>query len=406
MRRSLSGLGVISRDVVYLNVAKNESYNRVCGWRLTCNPCHTWFYDAEFPTRARDDEAVLKMIAHWFRWFTLVGALALAGCTSLPAPVVHELAPLKEGESDAYAVSPTSMSPLQSNWEVAAEHRSHAPREYELVSGRVLVWANREAVGLFVGLFAEKFLPWTHIGIISVEPDGVWVYDTNAIRISLRGESLSDAEAGGTRRIRYQDYVLSDRVYGLYDPPKDVNVELMLDFVRMHFKRATRFDAHFNSADKTELYCSELVALAFEAGGGAKVMTEPVRVNRTFDLVRSWMNIPSYGFYLPGHLVAAERQVALWSRVFSPAQILAFFEAQSELARRLGYETRLGQLMGWNTSASSMVDALTLRSAPQRFLDASLLAVATDTQRAPDPIAVQREVLRVAEKHFAVASPH
>ncbi len=345
------------------------------------------------------------MIARWFQSFAFVGALALVGCSSLPAPVVNELAPLKEGESDAYAVSPTSIFLSKSNWEVAAEHRSHAPPESELVSGRVLVWANREAVGLFVGLFADKFLPWTHIGIISVESDGVWVYDTNAIRISLRGETLPDAEAGGTRRIRYQDYVLSDRVYGLYGPPEDVNVELMLDFVRMHFKRATRFDAHFNSADASELYCSELVALAFEAGGGSKMMPEPVRVNRSFDLVRSWMSIPSHGFYLPGRLVTPERQIALWSRVFSPAQILAFFEAQSELARRLSYETRLGQLMGWNTSASSMVDALTLRSAPQRFLDASLFAVAADTRRAPDPIDVQREVLRVAEKHFTVASP-
>jgi len=29
--------------------------------------------------------------------------------------------------------------------------------------------------------------------------------------------------------------VLSDLIYGLYDLPEDVNVELMLDFVRMHF---------------------------------------------------------------------------------------------------------------------------------------------------------------------------
>jgi hypothetical protein len=328
-------------------------------------------------------------------------ALILAGCSWLPEPVLLELEPLQKGESDAYAAPPILTLASIGSWEVAAEHRSQAPPESELVSGRILVWANREAVGLFVGLFTEKFLPWTHIGIISVEPDGVWVYDTNAIRISLTGAALTDAEAGGMRRIRYQDYVLSDRVYGLYAPPKDVNVEHMLDFVRMHFKRATRFDAHFNSADASELYCSELVALAFEAGGGTKVKTEPVRANRSFELVRRWMNIPAYGFYLPGHLVAADRQIALWSPAFSPAQILAFFEAQSELASRLGDETRLGQLMGWNTSMSSLVDALKLRSAPQQFLDASLFAVAKNTQRAPDPVAVQREVRRVAERHFA-----
>ena len=353
----------------------------------------------------RDAEADLAMIALWFRRFMLLWALVLAGCSWLPEPVLLELAPLQKGESDAFAPPPTLTLASESNWEVAAEHRSQAPPESELVSGRVLVWANREAVGLFVGLFTEKFLPWTHVGIISVEPDGVWVYDTNAIRISLTGEPLTDAEAGGMRRIRYRDYLLSDRVYGLYAPPNDVNVEQMLDFVRMHFKRATRFDAHFNSADASELYCSEMVALAFEAGGGAKVKTEPVRANRSFELVRRWMNIPAYGFYLPGQLVAADRQIALWSPAFSPAQILAFFEAQSVLANRLKDDTRLGQLMDWDTSMSSLLDALKLRSAPQQFLDASLFAVAKDTQRAPDPVAVQREVRRVAERHFTATSP-
>lgn len=331
----------------------------------------------------------------------LWGLLALTGCTSLPEPVALELAPLRADETDAFAAPPAPAPVSESHWAVAAEHRGHAPAETALATGQLLVWANRQAVGLFVGLFADEFLPWTHIGVVSVEPDGVWIYDTNAALMALPGVPLTDTYSGGMRRIRYRDYVRSDRVFGLYAPPADVNVAQMLGFVRGHFQRATRFDAYFNSADPSELYCSELVALAYEAGGGAKPRPAPVRANRSYEVVRRWLKIPAHGFYLPGHLVAPERQLAMWSSAWSPAQALAFFEVQVELVRRLKAETRLGQLMRWDPLSRSLIDALSLRSAPQRFLDASLLAVAPDTRRAPDPAAIQREVRRVADLHFA-----
>lgn len=320
-------------------------------------------------------------------------SLALAGCATLPAPLATELQAGSPQEPDPYrerqplpaAATPASVGALAT-----------APDAAHLLSGLILVWSNPDAAGLFIGLFGEPFMPWTHIGVISVEPDGVFVYDTNA-NLSLTAEGPATGHQGrGVQRTPYQRYVDSGYIYGLYAPPPEVNITRMLDHVRTQYTRHVPFDARFDADDASALYCTELVAHAWVAAGAAPLRPVPARNNRSYNLVRRMLGIPDSGFWLPDQFADPERQLAVWSRRYTPGQIEALFAARRELARRLMPETRLGRLIRWQGMATSLSDAIRLREGPQRFVDAAL---ALAEPQAP-PEHIRERVVALAEHHF------
>lgn len=321
--------------------------------------------------------------------------LGLGGCaTTLPAPLAAELrlpeAELATGPFRLREPLPDTAAPLSSGTP------GRAPPASQLVSGLVLVWSNPGATGLFVGLFSEPFLPWTHIGIVSVEADGVFVYDTNA-GLSLTEEGPATGHEGrGVQRIPYTRYVESDHIFGLYALPPEVDVGRLLDHVRGQYARRTPFDARFDSLDPSALYCTELTAHAWAAAGAAPLALVPARRHRSYDLVRRLLRIPDAGFFMPDQFVAPQRELAIWGRRHSTAQIHALFAARHELALRLTPDTPLGHLIGWRDTALSLPEALTLRDAPQRFIDAAMaLADAQD-----HPAQIRARVAALAQRHF------
>jgi hypothetical protein len=348
-------------------------------------------------------ERTHKRLRHWIVFGLMLAGLA--GCASLPAHVNAELVQSSPTEPDHYAVRQPLARPAAASAASAQGITWAPPPESALKNGQLLVWGKRDAAGLFVSLFAQDFRPWSHIGIISVEADGVYVYDTNSAFVSFSDTPPTESASGGMRHTPFKEHAAMDYIFAVYDPPPGVNVDKVLAFARAQFERGARFDAFFDDADPDALYCSELVALAFEAGGAARTRLAPVRKNRSFDVIRQWLKIHPNGFFLPGDQVSAERQVALWSPDLSPAQIEALFAAQQELAARFGPNTPLGQLMQWNAFTSSILQALSLREAPQGFLDASVAAFAHDTASLPDTAAIHRQIRQLADRYFIEASP-
>ncbi|MEX1166084.1 MAG: hypothetical protein WEK74_04320 [Hydrogenophaga sp.] len=328
----------------------------------------------------------------------------LAGCASLPAHISAELESPRYAAEDPYAARAPSVKALALT-SPGARGPWSPPAESSLKSGQLLVWGKRDAGALFVGLFAQEFRPWSHIGIVSVEADGVYVFETNSAFLSSSDAPPTESATGGMRHLRFKEHVSADYVFGVFDPPPAVNKTKMVDFARRQFERGARFDAFFDSQDHEKLYCSELIALALEAGGATPTRLTPVRQNRSYDVLRRWLNIHSAGFYLPADFTAPERQVALWSRDLSPAQIEALFSAQRELALRFGPDTPLGQLMQWNAFTTSMLTALSLREAPQRFIDTAVAAWAHDTSPSPDRQAIRRQVQQLAIGYFLQPLP-
>lgn len=322
----------------------------------------------------------------------------LAGCASLPDEMQREMDPPTADERSPFAGAAPAPEPARPV-RPAAVRSLTAPAPSRLVSGQLLVWSNPGATGLFVGLFAESFSPWTHIGVIAVEPDGVFVYDANAsLQISTSGPAT--ASGGGVQRIAYSDYVDSDRIYGLYAPPPGVDVATLMRFVRSHHRQRTPFDPSYDSGDASALYCSELLALGFAAAGAEPLRPVPVRRHRSYDRLRAWLGVSSGGFYLPGQLIDERRRVAVWGRGRNLAQIETLFAARHEIARRFDPTTRLGHLMQWNAMSLSLAGALDWRDLPRRFVEASEVAHAGIPDEAVDPGTIQREVARLADRYL------
>ena len=341
-----------------------------------------------------------KRFLELFRLAALGLLLTLAGCITLPSHVATELDDAKPGELNTYAAHAAApMLPVRASLaDYGTAHgtaRGKVPAENTLSSGQILVRDDGDAVSLFVSLFAEEFMPWTHVGIISVEADGVYVYDTNGGLYPVPGLPPTSTYIGGPQRTPFDQYVSSARVIGIFAPPPEADNSKIAAFAREHFGRGTPFDAYFDNTDDSALYCSELVARALQAAGAAPIRPAPTRANRSYDVIRNWLRLRAAGFFLPGHFVDPTRQIALWSRELSLPQIEALFQARHELARRFTAEARLGHLFRWTGLT------LTLREGPQRFMDSSLAAFAPGTSPQSDTGTVRHEIRRLADRHFS-----
>lgn len=117
------------------------------------------------------------------RWALALAFAALASCASLPAHINAELEQPTQTAGDPFAARLPLLKPsVPVN--PAPSRTWAAPPESVLKSGQLLLWGKRDASALLVGLFAQEFRPWSHIGIVSVEADGVYVYETNSAFLS------------------------------------------------------------------------------------------------------------------------------------------------------------------------------------------------------------------------------
>lgn len=331
------------------------------------------------------------MIQKLLRLAALAIFLGLAGCVALPSHVASEFEDARPGEANIYAsVKQSAPSPAAA---ARGTPRATAPSKVTLVSGQILVRDDGDPISLWVSLFAGEFMPWTHVGIISVEADDVYVYDTRGGLPPVAG--VVPTLLSGMRRTPYEQYVSSAKVFGIYAPPPAADAGKIAAYAREHFARGTPFDSYFDNTDANALYCSELVAAAVQAAGAAPIQQAPVRVNRSYNVIREWLQQRASGFFLPAHFVDPTRKIALWSTALSPAQIEAQFEARHELAQRFTASTRLGHLFRW-TGAT-----LALREAPQQFMDSTSAAFASGATSADDTESVRREVRRLAALHFS-----
>lgn len=316
----------------------------------------------------------------------------LAGCLALPANVAAELDAARPGETNPYATRVPSNAIANATESARRTRRGVSLQDLPLASGQIVVMDDGDATGLFVSLFAEEYLPWSHVGIVVIEADGPVIYDTNGGFFPVPGLPPTATFSGGMRRIPFIEYFSRQKIIGVYSLPPEVDAGKIVAYVREQYARGTPFDPFFNNDDASALYCAELVALAKQAAGAALIRQTPVRGNRSYAVLREWLQIRTNGLYLPGQLADPMRQVALWSADLTPTQITAYFEIRRELTRRFDSRARLGHLFQWTGKT------LVLRDKPQRFVDATLTTFATYTGNTDS---VRKEVQRLANLYFS-----
>ncbi len=318
-------------------------------------------------------------------------SLWLAGCITLPPQIKAEIRLPDPAEPNAYARSPSA---TDAAFPVPPSTREQ-PRVIDaqalpLESGQIVVRDDGDVISLFVSLFAEAYVPWSHVGLVSVENGETVIYDMTFLVMPIPGIAPTRTSSGRIRRVTLETFAAGQQVVGIYAPPPDVDVIQMLAFARHHYEQETSFDPYFDSSDAKQLYCSEFIALALQAGGSGPQRQTPMRNNRSYMLVREWMGVRATHLFLPGQFADPARQIALWSPHMTPPQIEAFFEIRRELTRRFDQHTRLGHLFRWTGN-------LHLQADPRRFLESTLAAVKSF---AGDAKSVRQTVRRMADDFF------
>lgn len=320
----------------------------------------------------------------------------LAGCITLPPQLKTEIRSPDRAEAHTYVRAPSA---TDAAFPVPAATRDK-PRDINaaalpLESGQIVVRDDGDVISFFVSLFAEAYVPWSHVGLVAVENGETVIYDMTFLVTPIPGIAPSHTSSGRIRRVTLENFAEGQQVVGVYAPPPEVTVDKMLAFARHHYEQETPFDPYFDSSDAKQLYCSEFIALALQAGGSGPQPQTAMRNNRSYTLVRDWMGVRATHLFLPGQFADPEREVALWSPHMTRPQIEAFFEIRRELTRRFDENTRLGHLFQWTGN-------LYLRAEPRRFLESTLAAVKSFTG---DAASVRQTVRRMAETFFA-GSPH
>lgn len=349
----------------------------------------------------RHRSAVTRLAQRFLR--LCAGALlcvAATGCSILPASVDAEFAPPAPGEANPYG------SRLKMPLPPAATPEAEAfvlPKlsDLPLASGQIIAVDDTAGVAMLHTLFASEFKPWVHLGIVVIEPEGPVVYDVNGDMFFLPGVSPAKFGDGYVRRWPLAEFlkyhVHSERFAGLFAPPGEVNVDGMMAFIRKHHEARTPFDHYFNLDNQKELYCSEFVALALEAGGLAPVTPIPTRDNRSLAAMREYVGITAKSVILPGQLVDPSRLKVMIAGDVPPAHINVHFEIRRELHRRLFPDTRVGLLLEIDAAERTMH----FREDVLAFIQRTLRGLpATDM----DQETVRAHVLREADQFFTTVS--
>lgn len=97
---------------------------------------------------------------------------------------------------------------------------------------------------------AEK--KFSHIGILSVENDSVFVYHSEANELT---------GIGSVKREEIHQFLNDIRTYGFYqfNYPDSVTSQIVNE-VRRYYENRTPFDLEFDAGNDDKLYCTELIA--------------------------------------------------------------------------------------------------------------------------------------------------
>lgn len=218
----------------------------------------------------------------------------------------------------------------------------------ELRSGQVVVTDSGGPAALFFALFAAEFSPFVHAGILVMEDDKPFVYETFGGIRPWFGRRPTDMIRGRVARTALADFVRRNRYVEIYDLPAGVEAARVTGYVRTHYANRTPFDPYFRYDEHEALYCTELTVLALEAGGWQVPALIPFPDNPSLTRVREWLGISDRGTVQARQLIEPQRFVAALSVMRQQERFHVYIELKRELHRRFTADQKLGNLFEWN----------------------------------------------------------
>jgi hypothetical protein len=256
----------------------------------------------------------------------VLAALSLASCASLDAS--HYRTYLVENPS---------------SWASASDIEYHGLR---LHSGQIIVGDEGDADTLLMSLLGEEYSPYVHAGVLVIEHNRPYVYDAY-VTVNVFIHALQDQKIeSGIRRATLEEYLRSQRIVAIYEPIA-IDSKRIAEFAQARHRDGTPFDVHFDWREHSSLYCTEFVAVALQAGGGALPQLTNIRQNPSLQVALDWLKVDAREIVTAQSLIRSAQRVALLSRDYSIEQLTAYFSAKRELHARFTDDQKLGNLWRW-----------------------------------------------------------
>ena len=218
-----------------------------------------------------------------------------------------------------------------------------------LATGQIVVTESPVPINTLYMLLYPEFSPFIHVGIVEVNKDNAYVYESSGeYKLGIGDHPPTDNVSGHVRRITLEQYITeSGGTVSFYTPPKGVDLTQVLQYAQTHTTAKTPFDAYFNYTDRSKLYCSEFVAAAFEAGGSPAYRTVPMKLNPSLQTVVNWLKVKDRTI-LPVHqLVAAQKWVGTVSQTHTLTELKIDRATKAELYQRFTANQKLGNILAW-----------------------------------------------------------
>ncbi len=140
---------------------------------------------------------------------------------------------------------------------IACKHKKALPldiSDYDLRSGDIVCRLGNGFFSKYFKEFASKEQRYSHIGLVEVTQDTIFVIHTEASELT---------GVGFVKREPIARFLEKITVFGFYRiTATDALRQRIIAKVNSYYKDKVPFDMDFKTADDSELYCTELVARA------------------------------------------------------------------------------------------------------------------------------------------------
>lgn len=212
-----------------------------------------------------------------------------------------------------------------------------------LRTGQLVLTEAPGSLSYVIVLIPARFYPFTHGGIVSVEDGVPYVYDVSGELATVPLDLLVLGNVKGkVRRRPFLEYVAPNLYAEVHEPPAGVDGAKVAAFARQKFLENAEFDAFFDYTDHKKLFCTELLALALEAGGAPPRPLVPTNPNVSVRTALEWLSVPTDTVLPAGSFIEGGQYVGAFGQLSSRTSAYAYFEAKREFHRRFTRDQRLG----------------------------------------------------------------
>lgn len=218
---------------------------------------------------------------------------------------------------------------------------------FQFETGQLALTESDQPVNIIFLLVADIFTPFMHGGIISVEDDGVFVYESRGTYHLSLTKPPTDTVKGKVTKTPWEDFLKNQKTVSIFSPPTNINISKTIAYLKKEHQKKTSFDAYFDYSQDDSLYCSELMAKSLEAGGSPPFKLTKYRDIPAITALRKWLKLKGETILPLGTMVQPKQWLATYSLTHTEQQLYGIRATKYEIYKRFNQQQKLGNIIKW-----------------------------------------------------------